>query len=88
MQQALETNIIYPESVIKIDNLINNIGEYTIFNGYFENDIKKSVSQMNKDSKALWLNSIMELFNSKEEKISIERLNELENKVNNSKSNK
>ena len=88
MQQALETNIIYPESVIKIDNLINNIGEHTIFNGYFENDIKKSLSQMNKDSKALWLNSIMELFNSKEEKISIERLNELENKVNNSKSNK
>lgn len=88
MQQALETNIIYPESVIKIDNLINNIGEYTIFNGYFENDIKKSLSQMSKDSKALWLNSIMELFNSKEEKISIERLNELENKVNNSKSNK
>lgn len=88
MQQALETNIIYPESVIKIDNLINNIGEHTIFNGYFENDIKKSLSQMNKDSKALWLNSIMELFNSKEEKISIERLNELENKVNNSKLNK
>ena len=88
MQQALETNIIYPESVIKIDNLINNIGEHTIFNGYFENDIKKSLSQMNKDSKALWLNSIMELFNSKEAKISIERLNELENKVNNSKLNK
>ena len=88
MQQALETNIIYPESVIKINNLINNIGEHTIFNGYFENDIKKSLSQMSKDSKALWLNSIMELFNSKEEKISIERLNELENKVNNSKSNK
>lgn len=88
MQQALETNIIYPESVIKIDNIINNIGEHTIFNGYFENDIKKSLSQMSKDSKALWLNSIMELFNSKEEKISIERLNELENKVNNSKSNK
>ena len=77
MQEAIRNNIIYPESVKRVDSIIANVGEENVFNRFFEADIKKNISELPRGCRNEWLNQILFLGDSEEEKnakLSLERL--------------
>lgn len=85
IDKLLQVNFIYPESVKKVHELIKDVGEGVIFNHFFEADIKKNVSEIPKDKKDKWKNTILELSLSYEEKMSKSSMDILHDKINETK---
>lgn len=81
LEEAIQTNFVYPESVKKVNELIKAVGEEIIFNHFFESDIKSNINEMPIDKKSLWIDKILELSTSREEKLSASGLQELQDKV-------
>ena len=67
MDIAFKNNKMYNESVIKFYNVLNEIGECTIYNGFFEADSKKNATEMTPNQKQKWLDYILSSFNTNEE---------------------
>lgn len=81
MDKAIQNNILYPESVKRVDELIKKIGEEDIFRGFFEADIKKNTTEFPKENKSIWLDTVLQLGSSEEEKVSQMGLDQLEQKI-------
>ena len=88
LKEAISKNIIYPETVKKIDSVIEKYGENTIFNGFFESDINKNIDNMPGTIRNKLLYEILTFVNSNEEKISKASIIKLNDKINNFKDNK
>ena len=78
MEEAIQKNELYPESVRRINSLIERVGEENIYNGFFEADIKKNLNQMPKEFKSELLDEILRFANSNEEKLSKLSIQKLE----------
>lgn len=78
LEDALNTNFIYPESVRQVDKLIKELGEEVIYNHFFDADIQKNISELPQDKKDFWINTILNLSSSYEEQVSKENLEELQ----------
>ncbi len=81
MDKAIQNNILYPESVKMVDGLIKTIGEEEMFNGFFEADIKKNTTELPKEKKDIWLDTVLQLGSSEEERVSKNGLKQLEQKI-------
>lgn len=81
MEKAIQNNIIYTESVKRVDSIIANVGEENVFNRFFEADIRKNISELPKECKGEWLDEVLNLGNSEEEKLSKASLAKLEEKI-------
>ena len=87
IKENLQNNQIYSESVIRIDSLIEKIGEENVFYGFFEANIDKNLKNMPKEFKSIWLDEILYLGSSNEEKIAKISMEQLENRIISSKKN-
>lgn len=81
IKEAILKNKIYSESVIRIDSLIEKIGEENIYTGFFEADIKKNLKQIPKEFKSILLDEILSFGNSNEEKIAKISMEKLEERI-------
>lgn len=81
MDKAIQNNILYPESVKMVDGLIKTIGEEEMFNGFFEANIKKNTTELPKEKKDIWLDTVLQLGSSEEERVSKNGLKQLEQKI-------
>lgn len=85
-EQGLANNFIYPESVKALDKAINNgLNEEILFSGFFEANIHTSISLMNSEQKSKWLDLFLEMSTSLEEKISSSDMEQLQQKIDDSK---
>ena len=82
LEEALEKNFLYPESVKCIHKLIKEIGEEIVFNHFFETDVMKNINEIPHDKKDAWINLILDLSCSEEELLSKDSMNELEQSIN------
>ena len=82
LENAVNNNIIYPNSVRQIDRLIRETSEKEIFNHFFEADINKNSSQMSKKTRMKWVDVILKLSSSEEEKITNSGLQKIQDKIN------
>ena len=85
IEELLPVNFVYPESVKRVHELIKDVGEEVIFNHFFEANTKKNVSEIPKDKKDKWINTILELSTSYEEKLSKSSMDILHEKINETK---
>lgn len=85
MEELLQVNFVYPESVKKVHELIKDVGEEVIFNHFFEADIEKNLKEMPKDKKKKWIDTMLDLSCSYEESLSRTSLDILHSKVNDTK---
>ena len=81
MKEAIQNNVIYSESVTKIDAMIAKIGEEYVFNGFFEANIGKNTNELPKKYKGDWIDTIISLVKSNEEKTANLSLERLENNI-------
>lgn len=76
IEEAIQKNRIYHDSVLTIHSLIKKIGEEHIYSGFFEADIKRNSKDIPKEYRSEWIDTILDLENSSEEahsKVSIEK---------------
>lgn len=69
---------IYPESTKEIKKLVAELGEEKVFDGFFSADVRKHADNLNPKELDRWVDTIMVLTNSLEEKMSKESANLLQ----------
>ena len=72
LEDAIKNNPFYHDSVLTIKESIDTLGEEVIFNGFFNADLRKSVDSFSPKVLDKWIDYVMILDNSLEEKISKE----------------
>lgn len=68
INQIVEKNIIYPDSVKLLNSMIDELGEEKIYRGFFEADVKLHTKGFNDEQKSRWMNYIVKFHLSEEEK--------------------
>ena len=68
LEKGIETNSFYPESTKAIKHIVDLLGENKIFNGYFTADPRKAADGLSPKELDTWVDTIMVLQNSLEEK--------------------
>lgn len=68
INESVERNTIYPESVNRAHEMVSELGEEVVFNGFFKADIKANVKALDENQKSKWLDNIVKFHSSNEEK--------------------
>ena len=85
-EQGLVSNFIYPESVRELNILISNgINEDVIFSGFFEANINVSTMLMNNEQKSKWVDFVLKMSTSLEERVASFEMEQLQQKIADSK---
>ena len=79
--KEIENNIMYPQSTKIVKECVDDLGEETIFKGFFEANLRKSVYGFSPKTLDRWIDYVMKLSNTLEEKISKENNERLVNKI-------
>ena len=78
MEEAINNNTVYPESTKAIKDAVDSLGEEKMFDGFFSCDVRKHADNLNPKELDRWVDTIMVLTNSLEEKMSKESANLLQ----------
>ena len=81
LDEAIDKNQFYPESVKTIRDLIKVFGEDKIFTGFFEADARKSIDSFKPQQLDFLTDYLMVLSNSLEERMAKEELESIEKEV-------
>lgn len=68
IDEIVEKNEIYPESVKLLNNMIHEIGEESAYRGFFEADVKSHTKGLNDKQKSRWMDYFAKFHLSEEEK--------------------
>ena len=76
IEEGINNDMFYPQSVRIIKNVVDALGEDKIFDGFFEADLKKNVDGFSPKVLDKWIDYVMEMDQSLEEKMSKESMME------------
>ena len=81
MDDAIKNNVLYKESVKKIDDIIKCVGEENFYSHYFEASLKTMLEEQNEYNFDVIVNCLSDMKESNEEVLAEQELNKLKNNI-------